>query len=239
MEIKLNNLSKIYQNNSKFTKQLFTNLNLTILPGEIIGIVGPIASGKSTLISLISGLILPTTGTVQLDDFTIEAKTKLRQINKLRSKINITFQNPNHQLFKTTVREELGFILKNNHLSKLQITNEVNKIANDLEISPQLLKKSPFNLSSGEKRKIVLASLLISKPEVIILDEPTVYLDHQNKQLFAELLLKIHQTSPVTIIIASHDVEFISKLAMRIITLNDGQIVSDLSIKKFLKQDNF
>lgn len=220
--IKLENVSYVYMQGGPFEKTALNNINLEIGDGEFIGLIGHTGSGKSTLIQLLNGLIKPTEGRVRVAGFDLtNKKTKMRDV---RFKVGLVMQYPEHQLFEETVFKDIAFGPQNMGLPQEEIKNRVEFAANLVGLSKEILDKSPFDLSGGQKRRVAIAGVLAMEPKVLILDEPTAGLDPGGRD---EILFKIkdmHERMNLTVILVSHSMEDVAKLADRILVMNGGSI---------------
>lgn len=220
--IKLENVSYVYMQGGPFEKTALNNINLEIGDGEFIGLIGHTGSGKSTLIQLLNGLIKPTEGRVRVAGFDLtDKKTKMRDV---RFKVGLVMQYPEHQLFEETVFKDIAFGPQNMGLPQEEIKNRVEFAANLVGLSKGILDKSPFDLSGGQKRRVAIAGVLAMEPKVLILDEPTAGLDPGGRD---EILFKIkdmHERMNLTVILVSHSMEDVAKLADRILVMNSGSI---------------
>ena len=205
-----------------FEKTALKEINLTIHRGEFIGLIGHTGSGKSTLIQLLNGLVKPTTGKVFVDGKELHAKGI--DMRKIRFQVGLVMQYPEYQLFEETVAKDIAFGPSNMGLGKEEIEERVKFAANMVGLKPELLSKSPFDLSGGQKRRVAIAGVLAMEPEVLILDEPTAGLDPAGRD---EILFKIkdmHERMNMTVILVSHSMEDVAKLADRILVMNQGQV---------------
>lgn len=220
--IKFENVSYVYMQGGPFEKTALNNINLEIGDGEFIGLIGHTGSGKSTLIQLLNGLIKPTEGRVRVAGFDLtDKKTKMRDV---RFKVGLVMQYPEHQLFEETVFKDIAFGPQNMGLPQEEIKNRVEFAANLVGLSKEILDKSPFDLSGGQKRRVAIAGVLAMEPKVLILDEPTAGLDPGGRD---EILFKIkdmHERMNLTVILVSHSMEDVAKLADRILVMNSGSI---------------
>ena len=220
--IKLENVSYVYMQGGPFEKTALNNINLEIGDGEFIGLIGHTGSGKSTLIQLLNGLIKPTERRVRVAGFDLtDKKTKMRDV---RFKVGLVMQYPEHQLFEETVFKDIAFGPQNMGLPQEEIKNRVEFAANLVGLSKEILDKSPFDLSGGQKRRVAIAGVLAMEPKVLILDEPTAGLDPGGRD---EILFKIkdmHERMNLTVILVSHSMEDVAKLADRILVMNSGSI---------------
>ncbi len=224
MLIELENVSHVYQdeNNVKALK----NINLKISKGEFIGIVGHTGSGKSTLVQLFNGLIIPSSGTVKVNGKNItEEKGNLKET---RRHVGLVFQYPEHQLFEESVYQDIAFGPKNLGLKKDEIEKRVKEVMGLVGLNYNQFKdRSPFNLSGGQQRKVAIAGVLALKPDVLVLDEPSAGLDPKGRKQLAELLRYLYQELNMTIILISHRMEEIAELSSRVIVMHQGEIVID------------
>lgn len=224
MLIKLDSVSHVYQdeNNVKALK----NIDLEINKGEFIGVVGHTGSGKSTLVQLFNGLIIPSSGTVKVNGKNItNEKSNLKET---RRHVGLVFQYPEHQLFEESVYQDIAFGPKNLGLNKDEIKIRVKKVMELVGLDYKTFKdRSPFNLSGGQQRKVAIAGVLALKPDVLVLDEPSAGLDPKGRKQLADLLQYLYQELEMTIILISHRMEEIAELANRVIVMHQGEIVID------------
>ena len=228
--INAENVSYTYMKGGPFETAAVHNISLKIEDGEFVGIIGHTGSGKSTLIQILSGLLKPETGSVCVNDFIFYDKnTNMRQA---RFDIGLVMQYPEHQLFEETVYEDIAFGPKNKGYSKEKVDELVKYAADLVGIDSGLFDKSPFDLSGGQKRRVAIAGILAMMPKILILDEPAAGLDPQGRD---DILLKIselHKKTNITVILVSHSMEDIAKLAQRVIVLNHGKVEYDCDISK-------
>ena len=189
------------------------NLTAQIDSNTCIGIIGANGAGKSTLLQLLVGILLPQTGTIEIDTLKVEKKT----LSKIRSKIGIVFQNPDDQLFTTSVYEDIAFGLRNQGMKEDEINQKVHHVLNLLEI-PQIIDKAPYKLSGGEKKRASIAAILAMEPEILLFDEPSAFLDPKSRRDLIQTLRNI----PLTKIIASHDLDLVAKLCDKVMLLSYG-----------------
>ena len=220
--IRLENVSYVYMQGGPFEKHALQNVSLDIGRGEFIGLIGHTGSGKSTLIQLLNGLLKPSKGKIFIDGTDItDKKTKLKD---LRFRVGLVMQYPEYQLFEETVFKDIAFGPSNMGLSEDEIRRRVEFAANLVGLSPELLDKSPFDLSGGQKRRAAIAGVLAMEPKLLILDEPTAGLDPAGRD---EILFKIkdmHERMNLTVILVSHSMEDVAKLADRILVMNSGRV---------------
>ncbi len=225
MAIKIENLNYIYMQGSPFEKEALKDINLEISDGEFIGLIGHTGSGKSTFIQHLNGLIVPTSGRVLLNGRDINEK----DVDKLsvRREVGLVFQYPEHQLFEETVYKDIAFGPKNLGFSDDEIDKRVKEAMCHVGLSESFAEKSPFNLSGGQKRRVAIAGVLAMKPDILILDEPTAGLDPQGKEEILTQIRALHLARKMTVILVSHSMEDVAKIAERIIVMNKGRVAMD------------
>ena len=225
MSISLEKVSYIYEDNSDIKKPALIDIDLEIGEGEFIGIIGHTGSGKSTLIQHLNGLMEPTKGRVYFEGKNIHDDNY--DIKSLRGKVGLCFQYPEHQLFETTILEDVCFGPMNFGASKEEAVKAAKEALKDVGISEELFGKSPFGLSGGQKRRVAIAGILAMKPEYFILDEPTAGLDPEGRVQLLELLKRLNQEQGITIILVSHSMEDIASYVDRMIVMNRGRLEFD------------
>ena len=225
MSISLEKVSYIYEDNSDIKKPALIDIDLEIGEGEFIGIIGHTGSGKSTLIQHLNGLMEPTKGRVYFEGKNIHDDNY--DIKSLRGKVGLCFQYPEHQMFETTILEDVCFGPMNFGASKEEAVKAAKEALKDVGISEELFGKSPFELSGGQKRRVAIAGILAMKPEYFILDEPTAGLDPEGRVQLLELLKRLNQEQGITIILVSHSMEDIASYVDRMIVMNRGRLEFD------------
>ena len=196
-------------------------VSLTIKDGEFVAIMGQNGAGKSTLVKHFNGLLKPALGTVRVDG----VETKKTSVATLARNVGFVFQNPDHQLFSETVADEIAFALKNFGFEPEVIEKRVTWALNLLALT-QYRKTSPFLLSGGERKRVALASVLAWDPQMLILDEPTIGQDHEQKEKLRQFIMQM-QTQKKTVVIVTHDVEFVAECNPRVVLMKEGKIVAD------------
>jgi energy-coupling factor transport system ATP-binding protein len=219
------NVSFIYSKGSAFEKKALNNISLSVAQGEFIGLIGHTGSGKSTLIQHFNALLTPTSGQVLFDGSDVHSdKSRLKSI---RQRVGLVFQYPEHQLFEMTVLKDVSFGPLNMGLPANDVIKRAKKALADVGIDPALFDKSPFELSGGQKRRVAIAGVLAMQPEILILDEPTAGLDPKGREEILEQIKSMHSKLCLTVILVSHSMEDIAKLAERVIVINKGHIEFD------------
>lgn len=216
------NLSYVYSDGTPFRVTAINNVNISIEKGEFVGIIGHTGSGKSTLVQHLNGLLTPSSGEVLLDGKNInESKITRRQA---RFKVGLCFQYPEYQLFESTVYKDISFGPKNMGLTEDEIDNRVKKAADFVGLKPDMLNKSPFDLSGGEKRRVAIAGVMAMEPEILILDEPSAGLDPRGRDMIAEMISSYRKTTGSTVIIVSHSMEDVAKSADKVLVMNKSEV---------------
>lgn len=222
MSIKISHLTHIYNEGTAFEKKALDDVSIEIQTGEFIGLIGHTGSGKSTLIQHLNGIISPTAGEILLDGENIHKdKAKLKEV---RRRIGLAFQYPEYQLFEMTVYKDVAFGPTNMQLSKEEIHKSVVSALETVGIAPDVYEKSPFELSGGQKRRAAIAGVLAMNPEVLILDEPTAGLDPRGRDEILAAIARLHRERGITVILVSHSMEDVAKLADRIIVMHRGKV---------------
>ena len=221
--LELKNLSYVYGTGTPFEKTAVNNLSLSIEKGEFIGIMGHTGSGKSTLVQMLNGLMKPTSGQILLDGEDIWANPK--DIRKIRFKVGMVFQYPEYQLFEETVAKDIAFGPTNMGKSGAELEKAVNDAARFTGLKDELLEKSPFDLSGGEKRRAAIAGVIAMNPEVLVLDEPTAGLDPMGRDVLLSQIVQYHKERKNTVILVSHSMEDIARVADKIIVMNKSNLV--------------
>ncbi|MCQ2480665.1 MAG: energy-coupling factor transporter ATPase [Clostridia bacterium] len=228
--LEIKNLTHCYQPGTPMEVAAIKDANITIEKGEIVGIIGHTGSGKSTLISHFNGLLKPTKGTVLVDGTDIwSSKEALRNS---RFKVGLCFQYPEYQLFEDTVFKDIAFGPKNMKLPSDEIKRRVLEASKLAGVKPEMLEKSPFDLSGGEKRRVAIAGIMAMEPEVLVFDEPSAGLDPKGRRDLNNLIKAYHKKTGSTVIIVSHSMEDIAKLVDRIIVVNKAAIAMDGTVSE-------
>ena len=196
-------------------------VSITIKDGEFVAVMGQNGAGKSTFVKHFNGLLKPTKGTVRIDG----VETTKSSVASLARNVGFVFQNPDHQLFSETVEEEISFALKNFGFEQKVIEDRVTWALELLSLS-QYRKTSPFLLSGGERKRVALASVLAWDPKTLILDEPTIGQDHEQKEKLRQFIMQM-QTQKKTVVTVTHDVEFVAECNPRVVLMKEGKVVAD------------
>ena len=215
-------LSHIYSPGTPFEHAALRQVELTAYRGEYLGIIGRTGSGKSTLIQHLNGLLKPTSGQVLLNGTDIWSSKEVTR--SARFQVGLVFQYPEYQLFEETVYKDIAFGPKNMGLDEEEIDRRVHEAANFVELSDDILEKSPFELSGGQKRRVAIAGVIAMEPSVLILDEPTAGLDPAGVERVLANIRAYHRSQNATVIIVSHSMEEMARTADRLVVMHDGSI---------------
>lgn len=223
MSIKIENLVHVYMPKSPFEKVALDNVNIEINNSEFVALIGHTGSGKSTLIQHMNGLLKPTSGRIIVDGEDItKPGVKLTDIRK---KVGLVFQYPEYQLFEETIEKDIEYGPRNLGLEQEEITRRVKNAMKMVGLDYETYRnKSPFDLSGGQKRRVAIAGVIAMEPKVLILDEPTAGLDPKGRDDILDQIKKLHTDYKMTIILVSHSMEDVGKLAERIIVMNSGKV---------------
>ncbi len=220
--IKTENLTYTYSEGTPFEKTAVNGVNLEIEQGELVGIIGHTGSGKSTLIQHLNGLIKPTSGKVLVEGKDIwEKGVNLRDI---RFKVGLVFQYPEYQIFEETVFKDISFGPRNMGLSESEIKDRVLETAALVGLGGELLNKSPFELSGGQKRRVAVAGVMAMRPKVLILDEPTAGLDPMGREMILAQIKEYRERTGATVLLVSHSMEDMARFAEKILVMNKGEV---------------
>ena len=219
--ITVDNLVHTYGTGSPFEQHALRGVSLEIAEGELLGIIGHTGSGKSTLVQHLNGLLRPHGGRILLEGKDIWAEPK--KIRDVRFRVGMVFQYPEHQLFEDTIYKDIAFGPRNMGLSEEQIDARVRQAAQYVGLSEELLDKSPFDLSGGEKRRAAIAGVMAMEPEVLILDEPTAGLDPRGREQILTMIQEYQRSRGTTVLLVTHSMEDVARVADRILVMDHGQ----------------
>ena len=225
MSIEVRHLTHCYSEGSALSTVALDDICMTVEDGEFLGIIGHTGSGKSTLVQHLNGLLKPTSGQVLVDGEDLNGE----QVNRraLRQRIGLVFQYPEYQLFEETVAKDIAFGPKNQGLSKEEIDERVRYAMECVHLDyDRYSERSPFELSGGQMRRVAIAGVLAMKPSVLILDEPTAGLDPRGRDRILTMLEELHARENVTIIMVSHSMDDMARLATRLVVMAEGKILA-------------
>ncbi|WP_112179328.1 MULTISPECIES: energy-coupling factor ABC transporter ATP-binding protein [Paraliobacillus] len=223
MDISFKAVSYTYQPNTPFEHHAIQNLSFHIPKGQFVAIVGHTGSGKSTLIQHLNGLVRPTKGEVTIGPYSLKPGVKLKEMKDLRRKVGVVFQYPEHQLFEETVEKDIAFGPKNFGVSPIEITNRIPEVMHAVQLPMDILKRSPFELSGGQMRRVAIAGVLAMNPEVLVLDEPTAGLDPRGQKDMMEMFHNLHHNKKLTTVLVTHSMEDALHYADSVIILDHGK----------------
>ena len=220
--LSIRNLSYVYSQGTPFAHKAVDDLSVDIEQGDFIGVIGHTGSGKSTLVQMLNGLLKPTSGTVLLDGVDIWSKPK--EIRKIRFRVGLVFQYPEYQLFEDTVAKDIAFGPTNIGLSEEEIKHSVARAAKFVGLRDELLEKSPFDLSGGEKRRAAIAGVIAMDPDILILDEPCAGLDPMGRDVLLAQIHRYHRERGNTVILVSHSMEDVATVCNRVLVMNKSKL---------------
>ena len=220
--IKTEHLTHTYSEGTPFVKMAIQDVNLSIEEGEMVGVIGHTGSGKSTLIQHFNGLLKPTSGKIYIDGEDMWADTT--RLRDIRFKVGLVFQYPEYQLFEETVYKDIAFGPKNMGLSEEEVDRRVRQAASFVNVTEEMMHKSPFELSGGQKRRVAIAGILAMQPKVLILDEPTAGLDPKGRDRILGQIQEYQQDQKNTVLIVSHSMEDVAKFARKVLVMNQSKV---------------
>lgn len=223
--ISVTHLTHVYSAGTPFEHIALHNLSFSAEPGELIGIIGHTGSGKSTLVQHLNGLLKPTSGTVCFHGENIWKDKKFT--HSIRGKVGLVFQYPEYQLFEETCFKDIAFGPKNQGISGAELEQRVYRAAGFVGLDRDLLEKSPFDLSGGQKRRVAIAGVIAMEPEVLILDEPTAGLDAEGRESILKNIRDYRDAQNATVIMVSHSMEEVARICGRLVVMHHGEITMD------------
>ena len=232
--LELREVSYLYSQGTPFEKIALNKINISFERGKITGLIGHTGSGKSTLAGLLNGLYRPTSGSVLLDGADIWEKPK--EISRVRYRVGLVMQYPEYQLFDETVRADIGFALRNKGLSSSEIEEKVQKAAKFVGLTDDLLEKSPFDLSGGQKRRVAIAGIIAMQPDVLVLDEPAAGLDPKGRREILGSLRKYAEETGGSVILVSHSMEDMAHYCDNVVVMNKGEVYASGSVREIFSR---
>lgn len=237
MPIIIKNLNHIYSSIGSSDVYALKNINVSINDGEFIGIIGQTGSGKTTFVQHLNGLLLPSSGTVEVDG--LETSNDKQSLKNIRKKVGLVFQYPENQLFEETIYKDIAFGPRNLGLDEKSIEKRVRESMDLVHLDfEKYANKSPFEISGGQMRRVAIAGVIAMNPKYLVLDEPTAGLDPHGRDRILSMLAQLHKSGNITIIMVSHNMDEIARLASRIIIFNKGCIVADGTPKEVFSEND-
>ena len=228
--LEVKNISFGYSHGTPFEITALKNVSFSLEKGELVGVIGHTGSGKSTLMQMLNSLLKPESGEILLEGKNINADKK--SVKEARHKVGLCFQYPEYQLFEETCFKDISFGPKNMGLSEDEIRQRVYTAAEIVGLSKELLDKSPFDLSGGQKRRCAIAGVIAMLPEVLILDEPTAGLDPVGRAGVLEMIDNYRRQTGATVIIVTHSMDIVAQIADRILVMNKGELAFNGSVSE-------
>ena len=232
MDIRFKQVGFAYQAGTPFEMRALHDVTFSVKDGSYVAIIGHTGSGKSTILQHLNALLKPTEGIVELGDKTIDSTTGNKDLKPLRKKVGIVFQFPEAQLFEETVEKDIAFGPKNFGVSEEEALKIAAEVVKTVGLPEDVLKKSPFDLSGGQMRRVAIAGVLAMKPDVLVLDEPTAGLDPKGRLEMMEMFYKLNKEQRMTIVLVTHQMNDVSDYADHVIVIESGNVVKEGSPKE-------
>ena len=227
MDIRFKQVGFAYQAGTPFEMRALHDVTFSVKDGSYVAIIGHTGSGKSTILQHLNALLKPTEGLVELGNKTIDSTTGNKDLKPLRKKVGIVFQFPEAQLFEETVEKDIAFGPKNFGVSEEEALKIAAEVVKTVGLPEDVLKKSPFDLSGGQMRRVAIAGVLAMKPEVLVLDEPTAGLDPKGRFEMMEMFYKLHKEQNLTIVLVTHQMNDVSDYANHVVVIEAGSVVKE------------
>lgn len=226
MAISLENITYVYGEKTPFEKTALKNISLRINEGEFVGIIGHTGSGKSTLVQHLNGLLQPTKGCVKVNGVDLSKKTE--EAKQMRHKVGMVFQYPEHQLFEETIAKDIAFGPRNLGCDEEEIEHRVREAMKFVGLDyDEYAERSPFHLSGGQMRRVAIAGVIALNPDYLVLDEPSAGLDPFGREFIFEKIVELHRQKGLTVVLVSHNMEDISRMANRVVVMHRGGVLLD------------
>ena len=238
MSITFKEVEHIYSENTPFAYHALKGVNLKITDQSFTAIIGQTGSGKSTLIQHINALLLPTSGSINIDEYLITATDKPSKLKPLRKKAGLVFQFPEYQLFEETIEKDIIFGPMNFRVSEEEAKKIAHNVLKTVGLDESYLNKSPFDLSGGQKRRVAIAGILAMNPDILILDEPTAGLDPQGTNEMMSLFKRINESGK-TIILVTHDMNHVLQYCDEVVVMNHGKVEKHDTVTNVFKDSEY
>lgn len=238
MSITFKEVEHIYSENTPFAYHSLKGVNLKITDQSFTAIIGQTGSGKSTLIQHINALLLPTSGSINIDEYLITATDKPSKLKPLRKKAGLVFQFPEYQLFEETIEKDIIFGPMNFGVSEEEAKKIAHNVLKTVGLDESYLNKSPFDLSGGQKRRVAIAGILAMNPDILILDEPTAGLDPQGTNEMMSLFKRINESGK-TIILVTHDMNHVLQYCDEVVVMNHGKVEKHDTVTNVFKDSEY
>lgn len=233
MQIIFDQVSADYQLGPIRAKNIIDHVSLQIQSATFTAVIGQTGAGKTSLLKLINGILSPASGSIQVGDLTLEAVTKKADLNQVRKRVGMVFQFPENQLFAETVEADIAFGPKNFNFSPEEVRQSVDQSLKQVGLDQELLSRSPFSLSGGQQRRVALAGVLATKPDILVLDEPGAGLDTNGKREIFSLIKTLNEQDQVTVLVVTHDMNDVALYADHVLLLDKGKVVTYQETKRF------
>ncbi|MCL2342415.1 MAG: energy-coupling factor transporter ATPase [Firmicutes bacterium] len=227
------NLTHVYSAGTPFEKMAIRDISLDFYPSEFVGLIGHTGSGKSTFVQHLNGLLKPTSGAVLFNGEALSSSKKV--LRQSRFQVGLVFQYPEYQLFEETVFQDIAFGPKNMKLSGDEVAERVREAARFVGVPEEIFEKSPLELSGGQKRRVAIAGVIAMRPQVLALDEPTAGLDPEGRESILRNLLDYHDSTGAAVLLITHDMEEIARIASRLVVFREGEVAFDGAPKEVFR----
>lgn len=236
MQIKFEEVKADYQLGPIRTRNVIDDVSVHIESGTFTAVIGQTGAGKSSLLKLINGLLSPSTGLIQVGDIQLTRAPEKEQLNKVRKRVGMVFQFPENQLFAETVEADIAFGPRNFGFDQEQINRSVKESLDQVGLSSDILNRSPFSLSGGQQRRVALAGVLATKPDVLVLDEPGAGLDPEGKKQILSLIKQLNMKEHMTVLIVTHDMNDVAEYTDHVLIMEQGKVICHQATRSFFNQ---
>ncbi|SEO91609.1 energy-coupling factor transport system ATP-binding protein [Amphibacillus marinus] len=232
MQIVFNQVKADYQLGPIRTANIINEVNLLIADQSFTAVIGPTGAGKSSLLKMINGLLLPSAGSIQVGEYSITPSCKKQTLAAIRKRVGMVFQFPEHQLFAETVEQDIGFGPTNFGFSREETRLAVIESMGKVGLDPALLQRSPFSLSGGQQRRVAIAGIIATKPDVLVLDEPGAGLDPEGKREILTMIQELHDNHKLTTVLVTHDMDDVVAYADNVVVMANGQVMCQQKVEE-------